>query len=183
MLHCQFNPFPVITTERLLLRKFRVTDQEAVFALRSNREAMQYLDRPMATSLADALKYIELIITSADNNEGITWAITLKEEDVLIGTIGFWKFDKDNHRAEIGYMLHPDYHRRGIMQEALGAIIPYGFDTIRLHSIEANVNPANAASIAILEKNKFAREAYFRENYYYNGRFLDSAIYSRLCHD
>jgi ribosomal-protein-alanine N-acetyltransferase len=64
------------------------------------------------------------------------------------------------------------------MNEAMTAVINYGFDDLKLHSIEANVNPGNASSIRLLERSGFIREAYHRENYYYNGHFLDSAIYS-----
>jgi ribosomal-protein-alanine N-acetyltransferase len=51
---------------------------------------------------------------------------------------------------------------------------------MKLHSVEANVNPSNASSIGLLEKCGFVREAYYRENYFYNGRFMDSAVYSLL---
>ena len=66
------------------------------------------------------------------------------------------------------------------MQEALICIINYAFAVMGLHSIEANVNPGNLASIRLLEKLGFVREAYFKENYYYQGQFLDSAIYTLL---
>ncbi len=66
------------------------------------------------------------------------------------------------------------------MQEAILTILDYGFKIMKLHSVEANVNPNNAASIKLLERNNFIREAYHKENYYYNGKFLDSAIYSLL---
>ena len=87
---------------------------------------------------------------------------------------------KEHYRAEIGYLLSDAFQRRGIMQEAITAAINYGFNVMRLHSIEANVNPGNTASIMLLEKNKFMREAYFRENFYYNGKFMDSLVYSLL---
>lgn len=67
-----------------------------------------------------------------------------------------------------------------MMQEALAAVLNFGFRTLQLHSVEANVNPGNTASIKLLERNHFIREGYFRENYFYNGRFLDSAVYSLL---
>jgi ribosomal-protein-alanine N-acetyltransferase len=66
------------------------------------------------------------------------------------------------------------------MNEALTEVLKFGFQTIGLHSVEANVNPKNAASIKLLIKNGFNREAYFRENYYFNGQFLDSEIYSLI---
>ncbi|MDQ6787925.1 MAG: GNAT family N-acetyltransferase, partial [Acidobacteriota bacterium] len=98
----------------------------------------------------------------------------------MIGTINFWKIKKENYRAEIGYMLDADYHGRGIMNEAIRAVLRFGFGEMNLHSVEANVNPDNAASIRLLEKNGFVREAYFKENYFFGGKFLDSAIYSLL---
>ena len=60
------------------------------------------------------------------------------------------------------------------------SVLDYGFTTMLLHSVEANVNKDNAASMKLLAKNNFVREAYFKENYFYNGRFLDSVIYSLL---
>jgi ribosomal-protein-alanine N-acetyltransferase len=77
-------------------------------------------------------------------------------------------------------MLHPDFWRKGIMKEAVLAAIDYGFNTMKLHSIEAHINPANAASAAVLEATGFVREAYFKEDFYYKGKFTDSAIYSLL---
>jgi ribosomal-protein-alanine N-acetyltransferase len=60
------------------------------------------------------------------------------------------------------------------------AVMEYGFGTMKLHSLEANVNPDNKASIKLLERNNFIKEAHFKENYFYDERYLDSAIYSLL---
>lgn len=180
MLTVNFTPFPNLTTERLNLRPVYAADAKQLLLLRSDKTVMQYLDRPPLKKEAEALELVERILKDLANNDGITWAIAFKEDPALIGTIGFWRMDKGNHRAEIGYMLLPGYHSKGLMQEAMAATIKYGFDEARFHSIEANVNPANTASINILERNQFVREAYYRENYYYDGRFLDSAIYSLL---
>ncbi len=141
---------------------------------------MAYIDRALAVSPADAMELIEKIIDAVKNNQGITWAIAFKDASALIGTIGFWTIDKENHRAEICYTLNPQQHRQGIMQEAIVAVLEYGFQTMRLHSVEANVNPANEASQKLLAKHRFVQEAFFKENYYFNGKFLDSAIYSLL---
>jgi ribosomal-protein-alanine N-acetyltransferase len=180
MLAVNFNPFPSLTTERLLLRVIGPQDDQHLFSLRSDKRVMKFLDRPMAKSVDEVSEFIGRIITDLANNNGITWAMSAKDTPELMGTIGYWKLDKANHRAEIGYMMHPDWHGRGLMQEAMAAVIGYGFNTMKLHSIEANVNPANESSIKLLERNKFIQEAYFKENYYYDGRFLDSVIYSRL---
>lgn len=179
-MNIDFNPFPGLNTPRLRLRRISATDADEILVMRSDERLMQYLDRPRAASITDALQLIEKMETSLVANEGITWGMALPVNDKLIGSIGFWRIDKKNHRAEIGYMMQYDFHGKGLMQEAMSATLSYGFDIMKLHSIEANVNPDNAASIKILERNGFVREAYFRENYCYNGEFLDTAVYSLL---
>src|SRR6185503_7077762 len=131
----------------------------------------------LAESIEDAAQFIQKINDSLTNNDGISWAITLKTDLKLIGTIGYWRIIKEHYRAEIGYLLHPDQQGKGIMQEALTAVLEYGFMVMKLHSVEANVNPGNVASMKLLERNNFNREGFFKESFYYNGKFLDSAVY------
>ena len=181
MLELNFSPFPEIRTNRLLLRRVVKEDAAAILELRSLDATMQYIDREKLTSPEEALALIQTINDSVDSNNGINWAITLIDEpQVLIGTIGFWRITKQHYRAEAGYMLHPRYWNKGIMKEALQTVIRFGFDTMQLHSIEAHINPGNAASAALLEKTGFIREAYFKEDYYFRGSFIDTAIYSLL---
>jgi [ribosomal protein S5]-alanine N-acetyltransferase len=181
MLQPNFSPFPTITTDNLILRKIDLTDAQALLFLRSSDEVMQYIDKEKMTSLDDAKKLIELITDGLTENNSICWAISLKvNPSELIGTIGFWKIQKEHYRAEIGYILHPNFWGKGIMQQAIAATIQYGFSNLNLHSIEANTNPLNTASQKLLQKNGFVQEAYFKENFYYNGQFLDSAIFSLI---
>jgi ribosomal-protein-alanine N-acetyltransferase len=180
MLEINLNPFPVLATARLLLREISKEDAKEIFFLRSDKQVLRFLDRAPAASITEAIQWIQMINDSTKKNEVVTWAITLKDEPTLIGTITFWNIKKEHYRAEIGYVLHPAHHGKGLMQEAMTAVLDYGFENLKLHSVEANVNPQNQASIKLLEKNQFAREAYYRENYYYNGKFLDSAIYSLI---
>ena len=175
-----FHPFPELETERLLLRQVQDQDANDLFILRSDQTLMRYIDRPLASSIADVQQLVQKIHDSLIQNDGITWAITLKPGPKLIGTIGFWRIEKENYRAEIGYMLAVKWQCKGIMSEAMKEVLKYGFKEMNLHSVEANVNPGNEASIRLLEKNQFVREAYFKENYFYNGKYLDSAIYSLL---
>ncbi len=180
MLSLNFKPFPLLDTERLYLREITLNDVPEVFKLRSSEKVMQFIDRPIATKPEDAAELINKIIFSLKENEGITWGITLKSNLKLIGTIGFWKIEKEHYRAEIGYALHPDFHRKGIMQEAMSTVLEHGFKKMNLHSVEANINPENEVSKKLLAKNNFVQEAYFKENYFSNGKFLDSAIYSLI---
>ena len=116
-----------------------------------------------------------------EKNDGITWCICLKERpSEHVGSIGLWRIDKENHRAEIGYMLEPSLHGKGIMYEALQKVVEFGFREIKLHSIEGQIDPRNTASAALLKKAGFVQEAYFKENYYLDGGFADTAVYSIL---
>jgi ribosomal-protein-alanine N-acetyltransferase len=179
MLEISFTPFPVLSTERLLLREIADPDAHQVFLLRSDKTAMAFLDKPLMQSVTEASLLIKKIIADTTTNDGITWAIALKEiPDVLIGTIGLWRFMKEHYRAEIGYMLLPGYFKKGYMKEAITEVIKFGFSSINLHSIEAHINPANVGSAAVLKSTGFTQEAYFRENFYFNGVFKDTAIYS-----
>ena len=180
MLNPNFHPFPELETERLLLQQVQDQDADDLFILRSDQTLMRFIDRPLASSIADAQQLVQKIHDSLIRNDGITWTITLKPDPGLIGTIGFWRIEKENYRAEIGYMLAVKWQDKGIMSEAMKEVLKYGFKEMNLHSVEANVNPANEASIRLLEKNQFIREAYFKENYFYNGKYIDSAIYSLL---
>jgi ribosomal-protein-alanine N-acetyltransferase len=183
MLEFNFTPFPDLTTERLHLRRVTTDDAPALFWLRSSEQVMQYIGRPRAKSIEDALELIQRYDDGLATKETINWGITLRDSPGLIGMIGYVRSNRPNHRAELGYMLHPDFHRQGIMHEAAKAVIAYGFEGMKLHSIEATIAPENQASQKLLEKNGFVREAYFREDYYFNGQFLDSAIYSLLGRD
>ena len=178
MLTVNFSPFPLLETARLQLRCISEKDAAEMFFLKSNKEVLKYLDRDAFVSKTEALTFIKLILSKLQNNESVSWAITYKDSGKMIGTIEYWRFIKEHFRAEVGYMLHPDEWGKGIMKEALGKVIQYAFKEIGLHSIEANINPGNAASAALLESKGFVKEAYFRENYYHSGNFTDSVIYS-----
>lgn len=181
MLQPDFSVFPQLITERLLLRKLNTNDATDILKLRSDEQVMRYIDKERAANLADAEIFINRILQSLKNNDGITWAIAFKEApDTLIGTVGFWRLIKEHYRAEVGYMLNPVHWKKGIMQEALAEVMEAGFGWLKLHSIEAHINPENSASAGILISAGFIKEAHFTQNFFFNGTFRDTAIYSRL---
>lgn len=180
MLSVNFDPFPVLTTNRLLLRRVESSDVNEILFLRSDERVLKFLNRLPAHSLSEASEFIQSLKKFEENNNAITWAVTLKDERQLIGTICFWNIQKEHYRAEIGYVLHPDFQGKGIMKEAVTEVLKFGLVTMKLHSVEAIVDPRNASSIKLLEKNGFKQEAHLKENCFYNGRFLDTLIYSLL---
>ena len=180
MLNVTFDPFPELTTERLVLRRINNNDANELFFLRSDVEIMRYICRPKPKDIDDILQFIQQINNMIDGNDGVAWAMALKGNPKLMGHISFHHLLKEHYRAEVGYMMHPDHYGKGLMNEALKAVLNYGFNSIGVHSVEANVSPENTASRKLLERNNFIQEAHFKENFYWEGEFLDSIIYSLL---
>ena len=183
MLTVNFHPFHNLETERLILRRVDNNDYKEVLSLRSNPETMKYIPRPLLKNDDDALAHILMIETKIQNNEGINWAITIKGDPKLIGVIGHYRIQLENYRAEIGYMILPEFNGQGIVTEAVKEVVKYGFEIMKLHSIEAVIDPDNVASANVLKKNGFVKEAHLKENEFHEGRFYDSVIYSILNKD
>ena len=175
-----FKSFPKLETERLFLREILLKDSTDLYEIRSNEEVMRFMDTYKMTSIGDAEKLIHSVKESFINKSGINWAMVEKTSNRFVGYCGFWRIIPEHCRTEIGYALSPQYWGKGYMLEALNTIIHYGFTQIKFHSIEANVNPDNKNSIHLLERIGFKKEAYFRENFLFNNKFLDSMIYSLL---
>lgn len=180
MLNLNFNPFPILESDRLILRKMILTDAPQLFELRTGKETMKFIDKDKIASVQVAQEMIQSMDVQMQNNAAVMWGITLPGSAAIIGTIGFWRIVKDHHRAEIGYMLKPEYWNKGYISEAINAVINYGFQKMKLHTIEANINPHNLASRRVLEKQGFQQEGFYRENYYFNGKYLDTAVFSLL---
>lgn len=176
-----FSPFPEIKTERLLLRRMTDADAPALFYLRTNDKVMEFIGREKMKAIEEAETFIQKINASVDANESIMWAITLQDEpEKMIGTICFWNIQTDHFSAEVGYVLHPDHWRKGLMKEAVKAVVDFGFNELKLHRTEGHINPENAVSGIVLEKCGFVKEAHFKESFYFKGTFSDSAVYSLL---
>ena len=142
-----FTPFPVLGTERLILRCLEVSDDQELFKLRSIRRVNKYIVRPKQKNIKEIRAFISKISNGINNNEWIYWVITLNENPRLIGTICLWNFSEDKTVAEIGYELDPAFQGKGIMSEALKKIIEFAFRDIELISIEAYTHKENDDNI------------------------------------
>lgn len=181
MLKINFLPFPILTSQRLVLRQISTNDVDAILSLRSNEQVMKYIPRPYLKTKEEALELIAMFDDKIENGIGINWGIYfLDEPEKLLGIIGYYRMKPEHFRAEVGYMIFPEYHGKGIVSEALQKVVEYGFKEMQLHSIEAVLDPENKGSEKVLLKNGFVKEAHLIENEYYEGRFLDTLIYSLL---
>lgn len=158
-----FESFPEIKSERLILRKIEESDAPVFLYLRSDETINQFIERPehrKTKTIAQALQFITEIKENFDNNKSVIWGIIYKNEPELIGSICLWNFSENNTIAEVGYDLNPAFQNKGIMTEALRCVVKFGFNELKLDKIEAFTHYKNESSKKLLETNGF----HFMEN-------------------
>lgn len=172
-----FKEFPILQTTRLILRAYTLSDAAFHLTLNSDEQVLKYLDKYPLNNIEEASKQITELLDGYERKQSIIWLIEEKVSGKPIGNVSFWKLDYKNSRSEIGYATLPQYWCQGYMSEVLQVVIDFGFKKLGLHSIVADTNVENKASQALVMKFGFKQEAYFTQNYYFDGQYLDSAIY------
>ena len=172
-------------TERLLIRPVEIDDKEALFSYRADPETYKYLSL-VPQSADDVAEFIKK--TSREINVPGTWfqfVIMEKVTNQVIGDTGihFLDMDSKNKQVEIGYTLDINFRGKGYAIEALSAIIDYLFSNLNKHRITASVDPTNAASIKLIERLGFRREAHFIEGLFFQGNWVDNFIYAILARE
>jgi ribosomal-protein-alanine N-acetyltransferase len=150
-----FTPFPFLTTERFVLRPLDTSDANEIFLLRTDAIVNKYLDRPKANSIEEAEQFINKIDQLVIENKSMFWAISFKNDPRLIGTICLWNISEEKNSVEIGYEMLPTYQGKGIMNEAMQAVIQFAFEKMGASVIEAVFHPENSRSLVLLQKNNF----------------------------
>lgn len=111
------------------------------------------------------------------------WGVSLSGSSKLIGTGGFSELDSQNQSGEIGCDLVKAYWGKGIMTEALKAVVKFGFESMKLHRIETWIMVENSASIHMIEKLGFQKEGFLRERQYWMGKYNDVEMFGLLRRD
>ena len=169
-----------LQTARLTLRFIEADDVEALFGLFTDREALRYWSSGPWLHPAQARDNVEQTLKAYMDGDALRFGVVLRETGELIGTATLYRFDRANHRCDIGYMLGRQHWGKGYMPEALEALIEYGFRKLELHRIEADIHPDNTASARILERLHFRREGHLRQRWFVHGEISDSIIYGLL---
>jgi ribosomal-protein-alanine N-acetyltransferase len=177
MINLKFDPFPILETERLVLREITKDDTNEIFKMRSDPVTMKYIPRPLVNSIEEVH---DLIQKMNDGEFNMNFAISIKPNPSLIGIIGFFRTQHEHFRSEFGYNLSPDHWNKGIITEAIPPMLKFGFEDLNLHSMEARIHPDNAASRKVLLKNDFVKEGYFKHDHFFNEKFQDTEVYSLL---
>ncbi|MGD8505154.1 MAG: GNAT family protein [Candidatus Bathyarchaeota archaeon] len=172
--------FPQLETNRLILREMKLDDVDFYFRHFSNDEIIQGSCFPGPESLEAARQELKrYCIMPFQENRGIRWGIVRKGDEELIGSCGYYDWNKTARRAEIGYDLDPAYWGQGIMTEALRAVLEYGFGKMDLNRIQAIIDSENVQSLRLVERLGFRKEGVLRQNSYFGG-FRDDIVFSLL---
>lgn len=172
-----------IDTPRLHLRPLCMDDAPAILRMRSNPEVMRYMTTGPWTDIAQATGMVERDQAALQKGDLVRLGMIRKDDNVFLGSCILFHFDEGCRRAEIGYDMDAAYWGQGYMQEALTALLDYGFDQLNLNRVEADIHPDNEGSAKILERLSFIREGYLRERWIIEGQVSDSALYGLLRKD
>ncbi len=172
---------PELETQRLLLRKMRPDDAAAMFAYSSDPEVARYVLWDAHRSIEDSEAFLLFAVEGYERGDFGGWGLVLKSSGAFIGTCGIDAgYAPEHARAEIGYVLSRDQWGRGLMPEAVRAVIRFGFARMGLNRLQARCIAENDASARVMEKAGMSYEGTLRESEYVKGAYRDMKLYSIL---
>ena len=178
-----FRRLPRLETERLVLRRVRRSDAGDLYDYAQDPEVSRHVLWTAHRSLADSREFLSQLCRQYRKGLPASFGIEEKETGRLIGTIGFMSLSPENRCAEVGYSLARSRWNRGIMTEALNAVLGYAFETLLLNRVEAIHETDNPASGRVMEKAGMRPEGTLRAKVYNKGRFTDVRIWAVLKKD
>ncbi len=172
--------FEKVEARRLVLRRLREADLEALVAYRADPEVARY----QGWSDYDAKRGRELIESMHGRQPGepgwFQFAIALKETDALVGDCALRVDGHDPRQGEIGFTLSRQHQGQGLGTEAVRALLGYAFGTLGLHRIIGVTDAKNTAAARVLERVGMRREGHFLENVWFKGAWGDEFLYALL---
>ena len=171
-----------LETKRLTLSKLSKNDIPLIHELNSREDVARYNTLGIPDSLETTAKYLEPIILAGhfDAPRMYSWALRTKEDQQFIGELGMSLFAERFKRAEIYYNLLPEFWGKGYASEAVEGLLNFGFNTLKLHRIEAGVATENERSIKLLERLGMQYEGRHRKILPINGEWKDNFHYAML---
>lgn len=171
--------FPVLITDRLKLVEITQDRSEEYFQIFNDDRVTQFYTMPTLTQVRETKKYITWLEDKYQQKKGISWGITLRGEDRIIGVVGFNHYET-NHRGNLFGALKYEFWNRGIMTESLSEVIKYGFNELKINRAEAETMLGNKDMQHVFFKLGFRTEGILRGWLYWNNRHYDMIMLSLL---
>ena len=176
-----FEDLPELETERLLLRKMRLDDARAMFAYASDPEVTRYVLFETHRSIEDSRAFLRYAEEGYERGDFGGWGVVLKDSGAFVGTCGVdYGYAPEHARAELGYVLSREHWGKGLIPEAVRAVIRFGFGRMELNRIQARCMAENTASARVMEKAGMTYEGTLREHELIKGAYRDMKFYSIL---
>lgn len=175
-----FTNFPVLETERLLLRKMTPEDVNALLRHFGNPEVVRYIDMQPIRTIEQANEWLRWMGSYFEARDGLRWGIIRKEDDVFVGSAGLHNWDREAHVAEIGCDIAHTYWGERYGQEAMRRLIEFGWQSLNLNRIEADVIHGNQRSLHVMAKLGFKEEGRLRQRVLKGGKYYDVHIFGLL---
>ncbi len=166
------------------LREARSDDAEELMKITNDKETMKYYGTSgtFYKTKEEALQEIDWF-RKLFNQHGGRWVITEKNSDKYIGDIGFFNYQEEHNRVELGYKLSREFWGKGIITKCINLLTQWGFSKRNYNRIEALVDTRNEGSKLVLLKNSFRLEGILREYEIEYGKPVDLEMYSILRKD
>jgi RimJ/RimL family protein N-acetyltransferase len=171
---------PRLAAARVVLRPLRPADAADLLAIFGDPRVMRYWTTPAFHDLADARALVREVDALFHARELFEWGIALAGDDRVIGTATLWHLEPAHRRGEIGFALGRAHWGRGFAGEAVATLVAFAFERLRLHRLEADVDPRNEPSLRLLEKLGFRREGTLRERYFVGDEIQDTVMLGLL---
>jgi RimJ/RimL family protein N-acetyltransferase len=168
--------FRSLETARLRLRAFAEPDLDDIERIFSDHETLRYWSGKPVQNRAQAEALLQRELDLAARDDVLTWGLALRTSDRLIGKFTLFNYSAQNRRAEVGYILDREHWGEGYMSEVMERIIAHAFNELGLHRLEADTDPDNRPSLALLEKFGFQREGLFRDRWLLGESWADSVM-------
>lgn len=173
---------PYIETNRLILREIKHSDARSLFEYSKDERVGPNAGWEPHKTIEDSVEFINYAIKKRDFGQPGVFAIINKENYKLIGTIEVHSYKE--YKAEIGFVLHPDYWNCGLATEAAKAIIIYAMEILELERLQYCHFTNNEASKKVCQKLEFTFEGILRNKYLmYDGKVMDDVTYSIISND
>jgi ribosomal-protein-alanine N-acetyltransferase len=170
-----------IETNRLLLRRFRYSDDDAMLKYWVSDPKIQSMySEPVYTTKSEVKELLDKYISSYRKDDYYRWAIVEKESLACIGQIAIFLVDSKNHFCEIEYCIGSQFHRNGFASEATEAVVGFGFGQVNFHKIQVCHKENNIASQGVIKKCGFTYEGTLRDYFFMDGKYVDRLYYSML---
>ena len=171
----------MLETTRTILRKVKEEDIEAIYHnWTSKDEVTKYLTWPTHSSIEVSKFVINDWVSSYDKKDYYTWAIELKGEKKVVGTIAAVKVNDLTNAIEIGYCIGRNYWGNGITAEAGKAVVKFLFEVVKANRVCAYHAPENPNSGKVMKKIGMTYEGTLRQSDICNQGIVDSDVYSIL---